>query len=421
MLGRTLGKNDSFDDSKMIEDTIRRALEDRDLSKLKSLGPIAQRALNDLIFGSRPGNNPPRSVSQSPSQANRGYSVPSSLSSSQYPSYQTGSYQAAPSPLYSNSSGGIKRQRIPRGIPQIIFGAAGVLVFGIAALLFSAVLMTLAEPVLFAIGAILAAGCAVVALLSAWPLAVGIKKYRLADRATQLANLLQRKPAYTFDELAAETNRNPKQIKRDVRKIQEKNLLAEIFTDPDGKYVMWGRDTYEQYLQQKEAHLQKVREEEGRRLRLSNPATADIEQFRKDGAEIIQKIRAANDAIPGEEFSTKLDTLEDTVARIFLYVERYPEKLPDTRKFMNHYLPTTLKLVEKYHQYDGMDFEPQNVRQAKAEIERSMDTINRAFNNLLESLFARDTLDVATDIDVLEKMLEQEGLTGDTFKIDRPG
>ncbi len=88
---------------------------------------------------------------------------------------------------------------------------------------------------------------------------------------------------------------------------------------------------------------------------------------------------------------------------------------------MNYYLPTTLKLVEKYHQYDGMDFEPQNVRQAKTEIERSMDTINVAFNNLLESLFHHDTLDVATDIDVLEKMLEQEGLTGKTFKIDQPG
>jgi 5-bromo-4-chloroindolyl phosphate hydrolysis protein len=358
---------------------------------------------------------------QNPSQASGGYSTPSPPPSSQYPSYQTRSYQEAPSPLHTKGFGGIKRRRIPRGLPQIILGSLGVLVFGIAALLFLATLVTLAEPILVVIGAILAGGCAVVALASAWLLATGIKRYKLADRATQLANLLQYKPAYTFDELATATKRSPKQIKRDVRKIQERGLLAEIYTDPDEKYMMWGRDTYEQYLQQKEAYLQKKREEENRQLRMSDPATADIEQFRRDGAEIIQKIRAANDAIPGEEFSTKLATLEDTVARIFLYVERYPEKLPDTRKFMNHYLPTTLKLVEKYHQYDGMDFEPQNVKQAKTEIERSMDTINTAFNNLLESLFARDTLDVATDIDVLEKMLEQEGLTGNTFKIDRPG
>ena len=267
----------------------------------------------------------------------------------------------------------------------------------------------------------MAAGSAAIALASGWFMGQGIGKYLLADRVVQLANLFRNKKHYTIDELAAETKRTPKQIKRDLRKILAKGMLPEIRTDPEMTYVMWGQDVYKQYLLYEEARQQRLLEEQERRLRLENPATADIERFRSEGKAIVQKIRAANDAISGKAISAKLDTLEDTTKRIFIYVERYPEKLPDTRKFMNYYLPTTIKLVEKYQQYDRMDFEPGNVRKAKAEIERSLDTINVAFNNLLESLFTHDTLDVVTDIDVLEKLFEQEGLTGNKFKIDPSG
>ena len=249
----------------------------------------------------------------------------------------------------------------------------------------------------------------------------GIGKYNHISRLNRLASLFQRKSVYTFDELTAITGRLPKQIKRDLRKARAKGLLPEMRTDEGETCVMWGEETYRLYEETKKAHLLERNEAEERQRRLQDPVTADIEYFRSEGKATVQKIREANKAIPGAEISAKLDVLEETTARIFTYVEQYPEKLPDTRKFMNHYLPTTLKLVEKYRQYDEMDFQPKNVQQAKQDIERSLDTINLAFSNLLESLFVHDTLDVATDIDVLEKMLEQEGLTGEKFKIDPPG
>ena len=85
---------------------------------------------------------------------------------------------------------------------------------------------------------------------------------------------------------------------------------------------------------------------------------------------------------------------------------------------MNYYLPTTLKLLEKYRQYESIDIPMENVEKAKADITAALDTIDLAFNNLLASLYREDTLDVVTDIEVLETMLEQEGLTGKKFTID---
>ncbi len=414
-----MGKKNNFYNSGSIEDIIKRAFKDGDLSQLQDLGPAAKKTFDTFVFGSRDIDFDARKTPQSNTYKNtqKGNGYPNQTPQYSYPSAQPKPVQTAPSypSLVSNKQ---LKKRIPRGIPQIILGSAGTLLFAILAMVFLAVSMFELEPI-STIGRVFAGASGVITVASGACLVSGIRKYKLADRITQIANLLQQKKVYTFAELAAKTGRSPKQIKNDLRKARSKGLLPEIHTDADENYAMWGEDTYEQFMLSEKNRMQKLQEEEDRRLRLENPETADIERFRNEGNVIIKKIRAANDALPGEEISAKLDVLEDNVSRIVSYVTRHPEKLPETRKLMNYYLPTTLKLVEKYHQYDKMDFEPQNVRQTKAEIERSMDTINKAFENFLESLFSHDTLDVSTDIVVLEKMLEQEGLTGNKFKIDK--
>ena len=49
-------------------------------------------------------------------------------------------------------------------------------------------------------------------------------------------------------------------------------------------------------------------------------------------------------------------------------------------------------------------------------IEKTLDTLNIAFEKLLDSLFQDTAWDVSSDISVLEMMLAQEGLTKDDFK-----
>ena len=50
------------------------------------------------------------------------------------------------------------------------------------------------------------------------------------------------------------------------------------------------------------------------------------------------------------------------------------------------------------------------------EIEKTLDTLNVAFEKLLDSLFEDTAWDVATDISVLHTMLAQEGLTESGMK-----
>ena len=58
----------------------------------------------------------------------------------------------------------------------------------------------------------------------------------------------------------------------------------------------------------------------------------------------------------------------------------------------------------------------ENILSSKKEIEGTLDTLNMAFEKLLDDLFQDTAWDVASDISVLHTMLAQEGLTGNDFE-----
>lgn len=133
---------------------------------------------------------------------------------------------------------------------------------------------------------------------------------------------------------------------------------------------------------------------------------------------ILDQLRAVNDAIPDAEMSDKISRLEAVSAKIFEQAKSDPDKLPRMRKFMDYYLPTSLKLLDTYAELDAQGVEGENISESKHRIEQTMDTLVHAFETQLDQLFQDDALDVSADIDVMENMLRADGLTGDTpFKL----
>jgi hypothetical protein len=68
---------------------------------------------------------------------------------------------------------------------------------------------------------------------------------------------------------------------------------------------------------------------------------------------------------------------------------------------------------------DAQPVQGENILNSKREIEQTLDTLNLAFEKLLDSLFADTALDVSSDISVLQTMLAQEGLTDDGLKTSK--
>ena len=142
----------------------------------------------------------------------------------------------------------------------------------------------------------------------------------------------------------------------------------------------------------------------------------EAQEVLRKGNEFLVKIRESNDAIPGEEISAKISRMEMIVQKIFERAGEHPEVIPDLKKMMDYYLPMTVKLLDAYEDMDGQPVQGENITASKKEIEETIDTLNIAFEKLLDSIFRDTAWDVYTDISVLHTVLAQEGLTEDDFE-----
>lgn len=235
------------------------------------------------------------------------------------------------------------------------------------------------------------------------------------NRFRSYVRTLNGKTYVRIEELAKGVRKSPKFVKRDLKKMIKNRMFLEGHLDEEGNYLITSDESYEQYMQTKKAseiQEKEMQEKEQAEQKLRGTLSEEVQEVIKEGEAYLEEIRSCNEAIPGVEISNKMYHLENVILRIFKRVEQHPELISDLHKFMDYYLPTTVKLLKAYEELDKQPVEGENIKTAKQEIENTLDTINEAFENLLDSFFRNTAWDVSTDISVLKTMLAQEGLTG---------
>lgn len=144
--------------------------------------------------------------------------------------------------------------------------------------------------------------------------------------------------------------------------------------------------------------------------RAEEPKLTPQEQFEQEGAAFLGYLRDCReklDAAADEE----LTQMEQTCARILGFVHNHPEQLDRVRRFREYYLPTTRKLLDTALGLGGMNTE--NARTIRRDITGILHTLNTAYLKLYDTLLEEVSMDVSTEIDTLETMLRQDGLTHD--------
>lgn len=156
-----------------------------------------------------------------------------------------------------------------------------------------------------------------------------------------------------------------------------------------------------------------VREEievEPEPVRTGNEA---LDKMIADGQLAMKEMRRLDDNIKDEVISGQIRKLEELSGKIFEQVKLKPEKLPQIRKFMDYYLPTTLKLLRAYDDMSRQGVQGENITGTMERVRGMMSTIVTAFERQLDSLFGGQALDISTDITVLDNMMAREGLSDD--------
>jgi len=247
----------------------------------------------------------------------------------------------------------------------------------------------------------------------------GVSGLKLSKRFDQYVRCLEGDSYGDISMLSTYTHKPEGFVLKDIRKMLSKGWFTQGHLDQQEKCLIVSDEAYAQYLDTvKNVRIQaeetrRRQEEDARRTgHLTPEAKAVIER----GREYIMEIRRSNDEIPGEEVSNKMYHMELLVKRIFEQAEAHPENIADLRKLMDYYLPMTMKLLKAYEDLDKQPIQGENIMSSKKEIEDTLDTLNAAFEKLLDNLFQDTAWDVSSDISVLKTMMAQEGLTEDGLK-----
>ncbi len=250
----------------------------------------------------------------------------------------------------------------------------------------------------------------------------GIGQKRRLKRAQRYLQLCDYRVYGEIAKLAAGTGKSEGYVVKDLEKMLALGIFPEGHLDQQKTCFMLNDVVYRQYLEAergrtlRDAENRKALEDKAPEQRqepapeVSREQESELQTMIGEGQEYIRKLRNLNDRIPGEVISSKLFCLENLLKDIFESVRTHPEQMPRMHKLMNYYLPTTLKLVESYEEFDRVSSPGPDIVKAKAEIENTLDTINAAFRELLNTLFQDAVFDATTDAQVLKSMLAREGL-----------
>ena len=292
---------------------------------------------------------------------------------------------------------------------QMVFGIAG---FSLMALfLFVGLLFTLS-------GLTLSPGAFITILLGGGTFALLAKKgfhhQKRISRAKRYIALCDDNMYINIQELADHTHKTPQYVRKDVKKMMELGFFPEGHLDEKEDCLMLDNATYREYIRIEQERKAIALEEAANKATPPVPESETERQLKAiaaEGQDFIHKIHHLNDLIEDEIVSEKLDRMEGLLKEIFQRLKEDPSQMPKLHKLMSYYLPTTIRLLQAYSEFDDVSAPNHDITSAKTEIEKTIDVINEAFTELLNKLFQKSAFDAATDAQVLQTMLAKEGLT----------
>ena len=133
------------------------------------------------------------------------------------------------------------------------------------------------------------------------------------------------------------------------------------------------------------------------------------QEFIESGTKSLNSIIEINKKIDKPELNADVNELVATTDKILDYVYEHEQSAGSMRKLVNYYLPTVEKLLTRYDEIEEQEGVA-NVDDAKKKVEDIIKTTAVAFKNQLNSLYDTDTLDVNSEVKVLEQIYAREGL-----------
>jgi len=131
-----------------------------------------------------------------------------------------------------------------------------------------------------------------------------------------------------------------------------------------------------------------------------------------EGARAHSELQRLYAVIPDLEVKHKIQEIISVSDKIVEDAIHDPSDVPQIKKFLDYYLPTTIKLLNAYDRMGSQGIEGENISNTMRSISEMLDTAIDAYRKLLDGLFANQAMDIETDIAVMNTLMQREGLSG---------
>lgn len=139
----------------------------------------------------------------------------------------------------------------------------------------------------------------------------------------------------------------------------------------------------------------------------------EIDPILEEGYRALGEMARIYSSVQDKDVRQKINELMRITDKITQDAIADPDDIPQIKKFMNYYLPTTIKLLNAYDRMSSQGIEGENLDRSMNNITEMLDQAIVAYKKRLDSLFENQALDIETDIEVMNRMLAREGLSGE--------
>lgn len=149
-----------------------------------------------------------------------------------------------------------------------------------------------------------------------------------------------------------------------------------------------------------------------------NTGDPELDKVLTAAVEYMNQLSKLSLSITNERVTGPIQELLHICKQMFEYIKKTPDKVKQTRQFVNYYLPTTIKLLKNYEELSNEPVKGDNIKSAMQKIEDTMQSILTAFQKELDNLYQDKAMDISVDIEVMQNLMEQEGFSGEILKKD---
>lgn len=249
----------------------------------------------------------------------------------------------------------------------------------------------------------------------------GVISKKRAERLKTYNRLLQKREFIMVDELVKKSGYTKKLVDKDIAFILKNNLIPQLSMDEKGTCLMFTDQARSQYedaeMARIEREIEEIRQKQEEELKARKRAEASKEErefylFEDALKAFLDDAAAYREEIDSEKMQGHIERISLILTQIHACVKEHPDMISGTGHLVSYYLPCMLKLLKTYEDIEEQPIQGELIQKTKNEIENSFETIESALTDMYDELFRNVSMDISSDIQVLQTMMAQDGLSG---------